>query len=141
MEFKLFTDGGSRGNPGPAGIGAVLLVGGAKVAEVSEYIGEATNNVAEYRALLRGLDLAVENNAVDLECYLDSELVVKQLNGQYRVKDANLQRLFAQVKNYRSKFNSITFAHVSRDKNAVSMNTSASASKSIMSQNGWQRIQ
>ncbi|MFA6308091.1 MAG: RNase H family protein, partial [Patescibacteria group bacterium] len=68
---KLFTDGGSRGNPGPAAIGGVFFAGDNKIADFSKYIGETTNNQAEYQALEHGLKLAIKNNITDLKCYLD----------------------------------------------------------------------
>jgi len=104
-KLKLFTDGGARGNPGPAGIGAVVLDEDDKViAEVSEYIGEGTNNQAEYKALIAGLKKVKEFNVLELEVFLDSELVVKQLNREYKVKDANLAPLFLQVYNLSLSF-------------------------------------
>src|SRR5665647_3966992 len=91
-------DGGSRGNPGPAGIGAILLTAsGDVVEELADSIGTATNNVAEYQALLAGLELALDRGALRLDVFLDSELVVRQVNGQYKVKDAGLKPLHAQA--------------------------------------------
>lgn len=115
--LKLYTDGGARGNPGPAGIGGVLSDNGHKLAEFSEYIGQATNNQAEYQALLKGIELALENGAKQLDCYLDSELVVKQLNREYKVKDLDLQSLFTKIWNLTYNFDKITFNHVRREKN------------------------
>ncbi|NLG87127.1 MAG: reverse transcriptase-like protein, partial [Firmicutes bacterium] len=87
MKLILHIDGASRGNPGPAGIGVVIAdVSGTVLAEVSEYIGEVTNNVAEYKALLKGLQEAARIGAKDVSIYSDSELLVKQMNGQYRVR-------------------------------------------------------
>ena len=91
----IHSDGGARGNPGPAGIGAVLNnEKGEVLAEISKYLGETTNNQAEYQALIAGLEKAKELKAEELECYLDSELVVKQLNREYKVKNAELAPLF-----------------------------------------------
>ena len=116
--FSLFTDGGARGNPGPAAIGGALY--NTKDKEIDCFsltIGSATNNVAEYKALIQGLEIALANSVGHLRCYLDSELVVKQLNKQYRVKDKTLQSLFVQVWNRSLKFNSISWHHIPREKN------------------------
>jgi len=119
-KLKLYTDGGARGNPGPAGIGAVILnEEGRIMAEISEYIGEATNNQAEYKALIAGLTKAKELGASELEVFLDSELVVKQLNREYRVKDKHLAPLFLQVYNISLGFKKIIFKHIRREKNEI----------------------
>lgn len=111
-----FTDGASRGNPGPAGIGAYLLDENEKsLAEVSAYVGITTNNEAEYRALILALSRALEMKANVVQCFLDSELVVRQLNGQYRVKHETMQKFFAEVRALMSKFESVTFTHVPRE--------------------------
>lgn len=114
---KLFTDGGARGNPGPAAIGGVIYDGQNKIADFSQYIGQTTNNQAEYQALLKGLDLALENNIQNLECFLDSELVVKQMNKEYKVKDKELAKIFVKVYNLSLKFKKISFSHVRREYN------------------------
>lgn len=120
--YKLFTDGGARGNPGPSGAGALLyeVVSNTEtlVAKTYKYLGKGTNNDAEYKALLLGLDLAVTNSAKVLTCYLDSELVVKQLKGEYKVKNARLKQLFDDVVSKKATFDSIFFVHVKRDKNS-----------------------
>lgn len=116
----LFTDGGARGNPGPAGIGCVIFDGkGNIVEEISECIGEATNNQAEYKALLAGLAKAKELGAKEVEVFLDSELVVKQLNREYRVKDKDLAPLFIQVYNLTLGFKKIIFKHIRREQNEL----------------------
>ena len=117
--YKLFTDGGARGNPGPAGIGGVLFKDKEQVDQFSEYLGEATNNQAEYKALLKGLELALENKVEDLDCYLDSELVVKQLKKEYKVKNEQLASLFVKAWNLSLNFKKITFNHVTRDQNTI----------------------
>lgn len=114
---RLFTDGGARGNPGPAAIGGVFYDGDNKIADFSEHIGETTNNQAEYQALEHGLKLALNNNIQELECYLDSELVVKQLNKEYKVKDKALGKIFVKVWNLSLKFKKISFVHVRREQN------------------------
>lgn len=117
IQFKLFTDGGSRGNPGPAAIGGVLYQVDKEIANFSKYIGQGTNNQAEYNALLTGLELAKKHKVNNLQCFLDSELVVKQLNKEYRVKDADLAKLFVKVWNLAQEFASISFHHVRRELN------------------------
>jgi len=119
-KLTIFTDGGARGNPGPAGIGAVILgERGKAVAKISKYIGETTNNQAEYKALIAALTKAKELGACELEVFLDSELVVKQLNREYRVKDKDLAPLFVQAYNISLGFKKIVFKHVSREKNML----------------------
>jgi ribonuclease HI len=119
MRGVLHTDGGARGNPGPAAIGVVLEFPKTDrpALEVGETIGETTNNVAEYRAILRGLALARSEGVTELECYVDSELIARQINGDYRVKDAKLQPLARDVENFRRGFRSVTFTSVPRSEN------------------------
>ncbi len=113
------TDGGARGNPGPAGIGAVFSdEKGVTIAEFEAYIGTATNNVAEYKALILALENLNNFSYQEVECRLDSELVVKQLNGEYKVKDSTLKRLHGQVLEL-SVFKSIRFVHVRREQNIL----------------------
>ena len=116
MKATLFTDGGSRGNPGPAGIGYVLDIEGVEKT-FGNAIGEMTNNQAEYQALIAGILRAVDERVTELECFLDSELVVKQLNGEYRVKDLKLKPHFEKIMMLKDKFTSISFSHVPREKN------------------------
>lgn len=120
-KFRIHSDGGARGNPGPAGIGAVLEVwqdGGWKLArEVKRYIGETTNNQAEYQALIAGLEAARELGADTVECVLDSELLVKQLNHEYRVKDPDLAPLFMKAWNLGAGFKKVTYRHIPRAQN------------------------
>ena len=125
-KIVIYADGGARGNPGPAGSGAVVLDSKDKVlAEVSEFIGHTTNNVAEYKALLGGLAAAVrlfegETYEMDIEVRMDSELVIKQLKGQYKVKHPNLKPLFVQAKELiDAYFPNITYTHVRREKNKL----------------------
>ena len=114
----IYTDGGARGNPGPAGIGAVLYDQNMKVAaEISEYIGEATNNQAEYKAIVAAIEKAIIMGAKELEFYLDSELAVKQLNREYKVKNKELALLFARVNNASLCFAKVVFKHIPREKN------------------------
>ena len=112
-------DGGARGNPGPAAIGVVVRDGdGAVLEERGEKIGEATNNVAEYRALLKGIELAAAHGASELELIGDSELVVRQVEGRYKVKNAGMKALHAEVKKALAGFDSWSIRHVRRAENA-----------------------
>ncbi len=114
----VYTDGGARGNPGPSGIGAVITdEAGLLLAEVSEYIGEATNNQAEYKAVVAALEKAKALGAVEVNLFADSELVVKQLNREYKVKHPDLAPLYIKVYNLSQAFKKITFTHVRREFN------------------------
>jgi len=118
--YRLYTDGGARGNPGPAGIGARLMTAGGDVVEdLADFIGKATNNVAEYQALIAGLEVALDRGVERLDVFLDSELVVKQVNGQYKVKDAGLKPLHQQACVLLSKFHEVDVRHVRREQNAA----------------------
>lgn len=117
MRAVLYTDGGARGNPGPAAIGMVLLVEGKPAVKIGETIGETTNNVAEYRALIRGLEEAKKRGIAELDCRLDSELVVRQLTRVYKVRDRDLASLFVRVWNLAQGFRSIQFSSVPRSAN------------------------
>jgi len=115
----LYVDGGARGNPGPAGIGARLLTAdGDLVEELADYIGEATNNVAEYQALVAGLQMALDHRVRRLTVFADSELVVKQLNGQYRVKDAVLRGFHDQASRLLHQIADVEVRHIPREQNA-----------------------
>jgi len=112
-------DGGARGNPGPAAIGVVVRTQeGDVVAEAAQTIGKATNNVAEYRALIRGIELAALNGATEVELLGDSELVVKQVRGEYKVRDAGLKPLHAEARAALSAFGAWSFSHIRRETNA-----------------------
>jgi probable phosphoglycerate mutase len=117
-QVTLFADGGSRGNPGPAAGGAVLVdARGVVLQEVGVYIGRATNNVAEWRGLIAGLSAALNAGVEELSVRLDSELVVRQLTGVYRVKHPDLIPLHKTARALLGKFKSIDIAHVPRAKN------------------------
>jgi len=119
-KLKIFTDGGARGNPGPAGIGAVIFDETEKiVAEVSEYIGETTNNQAEYKAVVAAIQKAKELGGEELDFYLDSQLVVEQLNRNYKVKNEGLAPLFVQVYNATMNFKKVTFTYIPREQNKL----------------------
>jgi ribonuclease HI len=118
-KLTVNVDGGARGNPGPAAIGAVVRdCAGAIVEERGEKIGRATNNVAEYRALMLGIELAAAHGADELELIGDSELIVRQVEGKYKVKDATMKELHAQVKAALAPFDQWSIRHVRREHNA-----------------------
>lgn len=123
--IRMYADGGARGNPGPAAGGAVLVSilpdgsNGDVIAEVGKYLGTATNNQAEYTGIIIGLEKAHELGFDVVEARLDSELAVKQLNGQYRVKNPELARLFLVIHNLRTHFRAVTFTHVRREYNTL----------------------
>lgn len=115
--FTIYTDGASRGNPGPAAIGAVIYRGNAKTGEYGEFIGKATNNEAEYQALIMALRKAKSLKAKKVNCFLDSELVVRHLNRQYKLKDEKIIPLFIKVWNLTLDFEKAAFSHIPREKN------------------------
>jgi len=119
--LHLYTDGGSRGNPGPAAIGMVIKTpdGKTTIEEKGECIGNATNNEAEYQALIEGLAMAEDYKPEKLVCFLDSSLVVNQLNGKFRIKQAHLRQLVFEVRRKMANLagTSISFHHVPREKN------------------------
>ena len=120
VKLTMFADGGSRGNPGPAASGAVLYdEDGNVVREVGTYLGVATNNVAEWTGLITGLEAARDLGASEIVVRLDSELVVKQLSGVYRVKHPNLIPLHAKAKTLLRSFTHTDIGHVPRKKNAA----------------------
>jgi len=116
---RLFTDGASRGNPGQAGAGAVLLTeNGEELATCSVYLGTCTNNVAEYKALVIGLEEALRQGCSELTVALDSELIVRQIQGRYKVKNEGLLPLFQQVRERLTRFGKWSVTHVPRAQNA-----------------------
>jgi ribonuclease HI len=116
----IYTDGGARGNPGPAAAGAVILADDGRVlVEISEYLGVATNNVAEYRALLLALQRAIDEGCREADICMDSELIVRQLNGQYRVKDAKIIPLHAKARHLLRQFDVANLTHVRREQNQL----------------------
>lgn len=116
---NLYVDGGARGNPGPAGIGAVLFdEDGHKIDELASFIGEATNNVAEYRAMIAGLEMAIDLGVRRLMVYSDSELMVRQLKGSYKVKNEGLKPFHQQAKSLLSQLDEYELNSIPREKNA-----------------------
>jgi len=120
MNLQIYTDGGARGNPGPAGIGVVIidLSSGEIIEEHSKYLGETTNNQAEYQAAILGLTQAVKLNAQSVELIADSELLIRQCNGIYKVKNPDLAKRFLELKNLETKLGGrVSYKHVRREHN------------------------
>lgn len=119
VTVTIHIDGGSRGNPGPAGAGVVIRAGddGTVLFEGGYFLGRRTNNYAEYQGLLRGLAKAADLNADTVRVYSDSELLVRQMNGEYRVRNAGLKPLFAQARQLCGRFRQVRFTHVRREQN------------------------
>lgn len=122
MKITVFADGGARGNPGPAAYGfAVFDKNESIIHEEGEKIGEATNNIAEYTAVLKALSW-INNNLQEvekIEFYLDSELITKQLNGDYKVKNKALKEKFEKIVNLKKNQKNVTFTHILREKNTI----------------------
>jgi len=117
-ELILYTDGGSRGNPGPAALGYVLKTPEGETLEAyGEYLGTMTNNQAEYHALLAGVRKGIVLGTERLAVRMDSELIVKQMTGQYRVKDKELGKIFLLIHNELTRLKKVTFTHVRREFN------------------------
>lgn len=123
MKLTIHSDGGARGNPGPAAIGVVIETDkGETLEEISEYIGESTNNIAEYTAVLRGLQVlkarfGQQTRDLEIDWKLDSELVVKQLAGEYKVKNPGLRNIFLEIQDMRAHFPKLSLLHVRREEN------------------------
>lgn len=118
MKLTTFTDGGARGNPGPAATGIIIKdENGHTVDAYGEYLGKQTNNFAEYSALISALKRAAELGATEVECVLDSELVTKQMQGIYKVREASLQKLFIQAYNAAAHFKNVKYRHTLRENN------------------------
>ncbi|XKT75251.1 MAG: ribonuclease HI family protein [Patescibacteria group bacterium UBA2103] len=118
--YTVYTDGGARGNPGPAGAGAAIFDTDMKlVGEVSEFLGAQTNNWAEYEAIVLGLEklLDISGGNVEVVVRLDSQLAQRQLTGEYKVKDAELYKQYLKVQNLLPKFTKVSFEHVRREQN------------------------
>ena len=118
MKLTTFTDGGARGNPGPAALGVVVKDHtGKTIAGYGQYLGNQTNNYAEYSALISALQKAKELGATEVDCVLDSELVTKQMKREYKVKEPTLQKLYIQAYNLPTQFKKVTFRHTLRANN------------------------
>lgn len=119
MSYSLYFDGASKGNPGKSGSAAVLYKGEKEVANVGKYIGpRKTNNEAEYMGLIFGLILCIQLNIKNVKVYGDSQLIIKQMTGEYAVKNERLKKLYEDVRKLIVEFESIGFEHVRREKNA-----------------------
>ncbi len=117
-KVTIYTDGACRGNPGPAGIGALILDDkGQAVAELSGFLGNATNNIAEYTALIKALEKALSLSISEVEIFTDSQLLVKQVLGEYKVKNEILKNLYQRVKQLEKQFDRFVINHVPREKN------------------------
>ena len=115
MKLQVYSDGASRGNPGVSAIAYMILdEQNGMLKRKSAYLGVRTNNQAEYEALLAALQSASEFDGDEVECYLDSELVVKQLNGQYKVRNENLRVLWLKVQKYKQRFRKVSFTYIPR---------------------------
>ena len=117
MRYQLYCDGASRSNPGDASIGISILLDGKEVHTISKKIGIATNNEAEYQALIDGLNYCVDNSIKEIEVFLDSNLVVEQVNKNFKVKAENLKVLNSKVDDLIQEFNFIEINHVYREEN------------------------
>jgi ribonuclease HI len=117
--YNLYSDGACRGNPGIGGAGAVITDANEIILwEGKQYLGHCTNNIAEYKALILGLKGALQNGYKNLEVHLDSELLARQINGAYKVKNENLKDLMLEIRSLLSAFESVKVAHVARCHNA-----------------------
>jgi ribonuclease HI len=129
-KFLLFTDGAARGNPGPAGVGVVITdAEGTTVGELAEHIGETTNNVAEYTALIRGLEEALKLGGTEIEIHTDSELMARQLTGVYKVRAEHLVPLVEEVRELLRQFRRISISHIMRGENKQADALARKASK------------
>lgn len=117
MNYDLYFDGGSRGNPGPGGCGVSIQIKNTERYNFNKYLKYCTNNIAEYKALKYGLKLAIKLNILNLKVYGDSLLVINQVNGVWRCKNENLKKILDKINILKSKFHFIEFNHVLREKN------------------------
>ena len=120
MRLLLYSDGGARGNPGPAAIAYLAVTEkGAVISENSRFIGDHTNNQAEYNALIAAIEFAITIKVDEVVCHLDSELVAKQLRGEYKVKNPELQKLWRRVQELKCCFKKISFVNVPRSNSQI----------------------
>lgn len=120
MKLLVHTDGGARGNPGPGAIGIAVLNEQKKVVkEVGKFIGKSTNNEAEYKAVIEGLKTCKDVGGKELQFFIDSLLVVSQLNGDFKVKEPRMKKLFNEAKFLEKNFKSVAYTHVPREKNFI----------------------
>jgi ribonuclease HI len=116
MSLVIFTDGAALGNPGPMGIGIVVYKNSKKIKEISEYIGEGTNNMAEYTAIIRALEFASKSGESVIHLKSDSQLIVRQMNGEYKTKDPKLKKLKREIDSLLGGMR-VTFEHIPREQN------------------------
>ena len=117
MELTIFTDGASRNNPGESGAGICIMQDGVCLEGIARYLGTTTNNIAEYTAAIIGLERAVQLGASSVKLFADSELLVKQINGQYKVKNEGLKPLHAKVKDLIAKIDRVEVKYIPRERN------------------------
>jgi ribonuclease HI len=117
QELTIYTDGASRNNPGEAGAGVYILQDNKPVGEIAQYLGKTTNNIAEYKAAILGLEHAVKQGATRVNLFADSELLVKQLNGDYKVKNEGLKPLYGKAKELIGKIGSVQVKYIRREMN------------------------
>lgn len=127
--YELYTDGASKGNPGLSGVGYVIKKNSTVIDETCKSIGVATNNIAEYTALIEGLKKLLELKIKSINAYSDSELMVKQINGEYQVKNSKIKSLHAQVKNLIKQFDYFSISHIPREKNKLADKLSKEAAQ------------
>jgi len=120
MSLVIYSDGGSRGNPGPSAYAIVVTKDGKIIHEHTEFLGTNTNNYAEYRGLIAGIGKALEMKETDAEFVMDSELVIKQMRGEYKVKSPNIRKLHEDAKAMSSLIPNVKFTHVKRENPMVS---------------------
>ena len=119
-KIRVYTDGGARGNPGPAAIGVVVCDENDRIIfQFKRRIGRATNNEAEYNALIKGLELARDYTHGEIECIADSLLIVSQMRGEYKVKKKELKELFEKAKKLESKFRKVSYSHMERENKMI----------------------
>ncbi len=131
-QFDIYIDGAAKGNPGPAGIGVIICHDGSPVKNISRYIGNATNNVAEYTALVYALQEARILKATKIKVWTDSELLYKQLKGEYKVKHQNLKPLFEQIRHFIKGFASFEIQHIPREQNRGADKLASQAAKQVI---------
>lgn len=120
LTATLYTDGGSRGNPGPAGCGGIIYdVENQEIDRFHRFLGERTNNYAEYRGMIIGMQLALKRDVTDLTVYMDSKLAIEQMSGNWKVKHPQMRILWQEAKALEESFNTVDYQHVRREKNTV----------------------
>ena len=135
--FHLYTDGACRGNPGPGGAGAVLMdQRGNVVATAKKYLGSCTNNIAEYRALIMGLEEALKRHCRKVRIFLDSELLVNQVTGAYRVRNRELKILMVELRRLLSFLDGYTIEHIARTSNALADSLANDAIDEVFNKGG-----